>query len=187
MTTPKKRSRRIPPPDLVQDLVAQTLAMMAVLEHAEEVGDCLMWTAATTRTGYPICKPSGCGCTLVRRHVFALMGGVLRSRQPVATKCGERLCINPAHLVASTTSDIAQSAAARGAWSGRARGAKISHAKRHSASAKLTLEDARIIRLSSETGPVLAARYGVNRSLINGIKAGRSWKDYASPFAGLMR
>ena len=53
----------------------------------------------------------------------------------------------------------------------------------------LTIEQAREIRMSDESGPVLALRYGVDKSLINGIKAGRNWKEYSNtnPFAGLMR
>ena len=31
-----------------------------------------------------------------------------------------------------------------------------------------------------------ALRYGVDKSLINGIKAGRNWRDYSNPFNQLM-
>ena len=40
--------------------------------------------------------------------------------------------------------------------------------------------------MSTESGPALADRYGVNRSLINRIKRGDAWKDYTNPFGGLM-
>ena len=43
------------------------------------------------------------------------------------------------------------------------------------------------IRASTETERVLAAEYGVNRSVIGGIRRGDRWKDYASPFAGLLQ
>jgi len=160
---------------------------MDILQHTDEVGDCIMWTSATTAQGYPIYKPAGCGCTLVRRKVFELNGGVLKPRQPVLMKCDERLCVNFAHMRASTSSEVAQRAAARGAWSGFARGAKIAQARRNSPIAKLTMDIARTIRMSDESGPVLAARYGVTRGLINGIKLGKSWKDHNSMFIGLMR
>jgi hypothetical protein len=48
------------------------------------------------------------------------------------------------------------------------------------------MDQARTIRMSGESGPVLATRYGVNRSVINNIKLGRSWKDYKNPFSALM-
>ena len=168
----------------MNDLIDQTLEMMRLLDSTEEYADCILWTGATTKQGYPIYKQYGRGCTLVRRKVFELTGGVLVPRQPVETMCGERLCINPAHLNATTVSGIAKRAAARGAWSGKARASKIAASKR--GKGKLTMDDARVIRLSDESGPVLAARYGVNRSLVNGIKRGKSWKDYSNPVAGLM-
>lgn len=76
-------------------------------------------------------------------------------------------------------------AAARGSFSSRSRAAKIAAGKRSSGAAKLTLEQAREIRASEDTGPVLAERYGVNRSLIGSIRRGVAWRDYSDPFAGL--
>ena len=63
--------------------------------------------------------------------------------------------------------------------------ARVAAGKRASNQAKLTAEQAREIRESLESGPVLALRYGVNKSLINNIKRGEAWRVYASPFAGL--
>lgn len=170
---------------MIQELVTQTLELMALIERTEELADCHLWTGSTTRGGYPTYKPFGCGCTLVRRRVFALNGGTLVPRVPLEMTCDEKLCINPAHMRASNTARIAQKAAARGAWTGKVRASKIAASKR-ARHAKLTIEIAREIRLSTETGTVLAARHGVDRSLINGIKAGTRWRDYSSPFAGLM-
>ena len=158
----------------------------ALASRCDEFGDCLIWRDSTTEQGYPIYKPVGCGCTLVRRAVFVMHGGQIKTRQPVVTTCGERACINPQHLAASTTRAVALAAGARGAHSGIAIGAKIAAVKRASV-AKITMEAAREIRLSTETGPVLAQRHGVHKSLNNSIKRGKAWKDYSNPFAGLMR
>ena len=49
----------------------------------------------------------------------------------------------------------------------------------------MTLEMAREVRASNESGPVLAKRYGVDRSLIGSIRRGEVWKDYSNPFDGL--
>ena len=68
----------------------------------------------------------------------------------------------------------------------KARTAKIAKTRRHSnVNKKLDIDKAREIRMSTESGPVLAARYGVNRSLISRIKRGTDWKDYANPYAAL--
>lgn len=177
----KKSKIKSPSTDV---LIAETLQIMKILEYTDEIGECLIWNGATSsRGGYPIIKLSGCDCQLVRRVAFVLAGGVLLPRQPVDVTCNERLCVNPDHLRASTTAKIAAKAAAQGKFSSMARGAKIAAARR--TKAKLTIEQARVIRLSDESGPVLAERYGVNRSCINGIKAGTRWRDYTNPFVGL--
>lgn len=166
----------------IDTLVQDTLELMVIIDRTEPSDDCLLWTGATS-SGHPIYKPHGCDCTLVRRAVFHLNGGMLLPRKPLDSRCGERLCINPAHLYASTISRIAKKAAALGAWKGLDRRIRISMAKRQTA--KLTMEKAREIRNSPETGPVLAARYGVDKSLINNIKRGVIWRDYANPWMQL--
>ena len=168
----------------IKELVAQTLEIMRILDSTEEFADCILWTGATTQQGYPIYKPTGCGCTLVRREMFRLNGGVIEGRQPVVTTCKERLCINPDHLKASTCKSVAKAAGRAGAFSSKTRCAKIAASKRMNA--KLNIELAREIRVSKISTRVLAKLHGVNRSVIVGIKAGRMWKDYTNPFAGLM-
>lgn len=173
-----------PNPSL-QTLIDTTLAMMRLIERTDEVADCHLWSGSTN-SGLPTYKPANKPCTLVRRAMYQLAGGQLKRRVPIDDSCGERLCINPAHLHQSSTRKVGQKAAAKGAWRTKARAAKIASAKRTGPQSKITIEDARVIRLSDDTGPVLAARYGVNRAVINGIKAGTRWRDYSSPFAGLM-
>jgi hypothetical protein len=165
--------------------VKDTLEIMRILKSTEPHGKCLIWTGAVGESGHPIYKPTGCPCTLVRRAVYRLGGRTLTARVPIANTCDERLCVNDAHLFQSTITKIAQKAAKRGVFSGVAKGMKISLAKR--GTMKLTTAQASEIRNSTETGPVLAARYGVNRTLVDGIKRGTVWKDYSNPFAGLMR
>lgn len=160
------------------------ITIQAIKDRTEEVGECWIWQQGTTN-GYPSMKVKGCGCKLVRRIVVELDGRPAAPRQPVIVSCEEPLCVNPKHLQRSSIKAVAKQAAKKGVWSGKARCAKIAAAKRAAPGAKLTMEQAREIRLSEETGPVLAERYGVNRSLIKSIRAGRAWKDYSSPFAGL--
>lgn len=173
-----------PDPSL-QVLVDTTLAMMRLIDRTDELADCHLWSGSTN-SGLPTYKPAGQPCTLVRRAMYQLAGGTLERRVPIDVTCDERLCINPAHLKKSSVRKIGQKAAAQGAWRTKARAAKIASAKRAGPQAKLTIEDARLIRLSTETGLALAARYGVNRAVIVGIKAGKRWRDYSNPFAGLM-
>lgn len=120
------------------------------------------------------------------RAMFQLSGRRLVPRVPIETTCDEKLCINPAHLRKTTVARIAQRKAAAGGWTGVLRCSKIATTKRASPLAKLTIELAREIRLSDETNIVLAERHDVDPSLIQGIKAGKRWRDYSNPFAGLM-
>lgn len=152
-------------------------------DRSEEVGECWIWKQAVSKGGYPIMKLKGCGCQLVRRVAAKLAGHELAPRQPVATSCSERLCVNPAHCKPSTIRAIAKKAGKAGAWSTPKRSAKIAAAKR--AKGKLTAEQAAEIRASTESGPILAARFGIHKSMVNNIKRGDSWRDYTSPFAGL--
>ena len=163
--------------------VKDTMILMFITSKTVEEGDCILWTGCITSNGHPMTRRQG-NTLLVRREVFRLCCGDLIARIPIDTRCGNKNCVNPEHLCASTASNIAKKAAKRGAWTTVARSVKISNAKR--TKSKLTIEQAREIRASTESGPVLALRYGVNRSLINGIKRGSVWKDYSNPFMGLI-
>jgi len=157
----------------------------AIKARCDEVGDCWIWRDATTGEGYPIFKPAGSKkCELVRRYVFALAGGRLKARVPVVAKCGERKCVNPACARESTTAKIAHEAGKRGSHSALAKRAKIASIKRKTG--KLDMQKVAEIMGSGETTRVLGARYGVDQSLISRIKRGEAWKDYSSPWAGLV-
>jgi hypothetical protein len=172
---------------LTSTLIAETLECMRIWDQIEELGNCLNWTGSTNRYGYPQYKSTTHGkCRLVRRMVWKFSGKEIERRKPLGCKCNDRQCVNPDHLFPTTTKALAQKAARAGGWTGLARAAKISANRRKSSIAKLTIEQAREIRMSEESGPVLALRYGVNRTVINGIKAGTRWKDYSNPFAGLI-
>ena len=170
-----------------QDLpqrITDTLALMKILDRTVEEGDCLIWTGATGRYGHPLYRASNGPCTYVRREVFRLAGGVLAARVPIATTCDERKCVNADHLVSSTIGKISRKAAKNGAWTVMPRVMKMA-ATMQKKVGKLTMSQAREIRQSSESSPVLAARYGVDKTVVTKIKRGKSWRDYSSPWTGL--
>jgi len=160
------------------------ITLKMIHDRCDEVGDCWIWKDAVGKHGYPIMRRRPSGCLLVRRVAVALGGRPAQPRQPVACTCDEKRCCNPAHLKPSTPAAVAKAAAAKGAFSSMARSAKIAQSKR--ASAKLTLEIAREIRASEDSGPALAERYGVTRSMIGIIRRGAAWRDYSNPFTGLI-
>jgi len=162
------------------------ITLKMIHDRCDEVGECWIWKDAVGQHGYPIMRRRPGGCLLVRRVAVALDGRPAAVRQPVTCTCAEKRCCNPKHLKPSTPSAVGKAAAARGSFSSKPRAAKIAAGTPKADGAKLTLEQVREIRASEDTGPVLAQRYGGNRSLIGGIRRGTVWKDYSSPFAGLM-
>lgn len=163
----------------------QPEVLVRIAARCDDVGECWLWTGALSDAGYPIFRPPGCGCMLVRRWVYANTGAALVARQPVVSTCGDRRCVNPDHLRVSTVALITQAAAARGAWSGVLRGARIAATKR--LAGKLPPHGAHDIRTSADSARFMAAKYGVDVSLVYRIRNGTAQKQYgANPFAGLM-
>lgn len=129
-------------------------------------------------------------CMPVRRAVKFTEGARIFGRQHQArTSCGNKLCVNPEHII------MFAHKGSRGSQRNKHdrtpdQLARITLAARKY-KAKLTWEQVNEIRASSETGPVLALRYGVCKATINYIKSYRIWKtgqaENANPFAALMR
>lgn len=165
--------------------MSTTITLDEIKARCEEVGECWLWQGATSDNGYPIMKRGGGPCLLVRRVVADIKGTPPAARQPVVVTCGEKCCCNPAHVRFSTVKKVAEAAAKAGAYSSIDRCAKVAKARRIAPGAKLDEGKARDIRLSAKTSAALATEYGVSLSLIKSIRAGRAWKDYASPFARL--
>jgi hypothetical protein len=156
-----------------------------IKSRCNEVGECWIWNSTLSNNGYPIVKVDG-RCQLVRRIAYRHkpFAKELAPRQPVVAGCDQRLCVNPACLTASSVAQVSKIAGKAGKLSGLAKSVKIAMSKRKTA--KLNMDIARVIRMSTETGPVLAARYGIDKALVNRIKSGGAWKDYSNPFMGLM-
>jgi len=155
--------------------------------RCEECGECWHWIGYGGLGGrHPQIKMPDGKAKLVRRLAFEAWRGQIKLGLRVLATCGDPRCINPEHQRAMTESQKGKRAAARGAFSSPARGAKIA-ASRRGTHAKLTLEQALEIRMSEESGPALSERYGIHRSRVNAIKRGEAWRDYGNPFAGLMR
>lgn len=84
------------------------------------------------------------------RHVGPIPEGL-----HIDHKCQNVRCVNPEHLEPVTALENL----------------------RRSRHAKLSMDDARAIRLSPKTGVELAAEYGVGKSVISAIRRNRTWKE----------
>lgn len=79
--------------------------------------------------------------------------------------CDTPNCINPAHLLGGTHADNVHDKVSKN---------RDQFGSKHY-KAKLTEEDVRSIRKSTETYAELGRRYGISRGGIHNIKSGRSW------------
>ena len=140
---------------------------------------CLLWRQRM-QSG-PVANIGGRAWKM-RHVVYRLVHprGPGRSHLPMPTVCGNDRCLHPDHLLL-----VKRNAAVAGTRRPLTHRRAIALTKRER-SGKLTAEQATEIRASADTLTALAARYGINVSLVHRIKAGTSWRDYASPFALLV-
>jgi hypothetical protein len=123
------------------------------------------------------------------RVTFELMHGPLPPGTLLArrvTVCDYDHCCNPAHWRRSSRAELNRDKARTGRTSrGRPHSVAVTVGIRRTAK-KLDLERAREIRASTEPARVLAARFGVDVSMVYGIRRGKFWAE-PSPFSALVR
>lgn len=160
-----------------------TLTLKDIKNRTEEVGECWIWQQGTTN-GQPQMKVKGLPTKLVRRMSLQMVDRAAAPGQPVEVTCDDPMCVNPAHLVPSSTKAIARRASKQGRLFSPTRAANIAAARR-AQYAKLTPDGALQIKTSEEPTHILAARLQVCESTVTGVRRGRTWKDYNNPFARL--
>lgn len=153
--------------------------------RCDEFGDCMLWKQYHDR-GNPkqsVATDTGRTSVSVRRLAYELYHGVkLQPHQLVAT-CSNPLCIAKGCL---RLTDKAEAARRGNAKAGVARRRSAASARTIRARmGKIDMETARAIRASDEPGIAWAKRLGVSRGLISNVRVGKSWKEAASPWAGL--
>lgn len=142
-------------------------------------GDCLVWQARAVHGVHP--QMSFRGSTLsARRVIFEfLRGPIQEGRQVGMRRDCHCLCVEPEHMIQRTRSQAIQGHAVSTATR-----AKIAAKKR--AMGKLTPEAVAQIRASEARNQDIADQYGIARSMASRVRNGRAWRDYASPFRGLV-
>lgn len=166
--------------------------MTTLLDHIRsrslEVGECWEWQGAChSRSQCPFIKWQG-RPILVRRALAIELGRRVTGKC-VTMSCGTRTCVNPAHFLLLTRSELSIRTAAALDYRSPVRVARISATLRRSGRLKLTAADAEAIRAASAAGVrryVLAEQYGVTLGTITNIVHGRTWRDYSSPWHQLL-
>ena len=169
------RNRRNKPIDVTDG--AYLLARIRNACH--EDGDCLIWDRYCDGGVMPVIgvksKPRP-----VRRVMFEIAKGAVRDGFEVVHTCGTPRCVAVEHLDQIAKGERRRRLAAN--RNVRQPASQVRYMRENHS--KLTMEIAREIRASDETGVVLAARYGVTHQLVSLVRRGQSWAE-PSPWAGL--
>lgn len=137
------------------------------------IAGCWLWMGAGHPTGYGRFAMGAGTVDFAHRASYRLFIGEIPAGHYVCHRCDVRLCVNPAHLFAGTATDNMRDASAKG----RIRLPRPEQMLRgeRQPMAKLTDEQVREIRASSEPQKALAARFGVDPSTVSLVKSGRTW------------
>lgn len=161
------------------------MSLEAIRANCDEVGDCWEWRGALDGSA-PVMRPAGSRKLVpVRRAVMTLAGKSIGDGRLACAKCGNERCVNPEHAVALTRQQLQQRTATVTQY-GRslARTAKLAHARR--LRSHLTDEVVAQMRASGLSTRAAAAAYGCGQTAAADILAGRTWRDYSSPFAAIV-
>ncbi len=154
----------------------------SLMALANEVGECMEWSGYVGNNTPQVFHAGR--YIAVRRLILTLRGINLARGDHAGTKCRNPLCIREDHIQHRTHAQHA-AVMGRAPRNDTVRRAKLStHARAHRA--KLTIDQVQEIRASTETGPVLAQRFGVHKSLIGRIRRGEAWVEYRGLFSGLI-
>jgi hypothetical protein len=127
---------------------------------------CILRLGTGTGTGYKLIQING-KARLAHRVAYELANGEIPADQLVLHRCDQPSCINPEHLFLGTQLDNMRDMIAKGR--------KRSPSGEDAPNTKLTLDQVREIRASTESQRLLAKRYGVSLSAISNVRTGDTW------------
>lgn len=140
----------------------------------DDATGCLVYTGCRNAKGYGVVHGHH-KTTLVHRIVYMETVAPVGDGLQVCHRCDNPPCCNPAHLFVGTLQDNWADMMAKG----RGRWLKHDENPRARLTAKQVLE-IQLLR-GEESGPKVAARFGVDRSVVTKIWRGVSWKGTAMP------
>lgn len=153
-----------------------------------EEGDCWLWQGySQNNTPQVVAYPDGQKKMVsVRRLLRELATGRPQPDGHYGNTCGNPLCVNPDHTIWKSDAAHMRYMAKKRVVS-NVTASKLRKYRVDSGQAKLCESKAQEIRLSQESGQVLADRFGVSRSWINKIRKGAAWRVLSSPWQGLFK
>lgn len=158
-----------------------------ILSRTIEEGECMLWTGSKAQKCVPQVHIDG-RMVPVRRAIFDFLEKSDPAKPWLTTRCRNQDCVNPDHIRAMSSTDFhtLRSKIANQGANKSLRIAKLTAARRKAPGVKLNEELAAEIRLSDTPSIECAKQYGISRSLVQNIRAGRAWKS-SNVFAALFR
>ena len=151
--------------EIHSDLRRRLLAKV-IVPHDPEA--CWGWTGAVNSHGRAHMQADRRGLwSNASRIAYRVLVGAVPEGLFVLHTCDNPLCCNPRHLYAGTPAQNNADMANRG---------RSTRGERHPGR-KISADDARAIRASTERSRVLADRYGLSMSHIAHIRKGDFWKE----------
>lgn len=156
-----------------------TYFQLRVDERCRRTPDgCMEWIGARNHHGNPVMRFENGTPKTVRQWLWEQH----RGRKPDPTHdriymtCANSDCVEPSHMILRKAN-----------YQHRGKTRTLASIVRMSIAGqrKLSREDARAIRASTERSADLAARYGVTRETINQVRRGATHREFAGVFAGL--
>lgn len=161
------------------------ILLKKIMDKAVQVGTHLEWRGSLDTAGAPVMrKPGNRKLIGVRRILFELKG-IDPTGLYATYKCTNPMCLT--HIQLMTRKEI-QIRSGKTANHARSPARRMAIAMKRRKTAKLTPEIVKEMRekASTMTTRELGAAYGVAQSSAAAIVAHRTWRDYSSPFMGLM-
>lgn len=145
--------------------------------HVRLQDDCRIWAGYTNSAGYPIICWLPRGDRIPARSLMLeLLGRKMPPRPVTWSTCGNRLCMEPAHLMVGTRADMVRWISAERRYStGPARSVAIAIGR--APNARMGMSHARVIAqaiASGSTHQAIAAEYNVDPSAVG--HALRRWR-----------
>lgn len=156
----------------------------AIKANCDEVGDCWEWRGALDGKA-PLMRVSMTRRLVPVRRWILEQAGKMKDGHLACAKCNNPRCVAPEHAVALTRQQLQERTAKTTRYGNQlARKHKISMARR-ARETVLNMDLAQEMRQSGLTSRAAAAMYGCSQSAACDAIAGRTWRDYSSPFAAL--
>ncbi|CAN7187465.1 hypothetical protein [Acidovorax sp. LjRoot117] len=156
----------------------------AIKANCDEVGDCWEWRGALDGKA-PLMRISITRRLVPVRRWILEQAGKMKDGCLACAKCDNPRCVAPDHAVALTRQQLQTRTAKTTRYgSSIARKQKLAIARR-ARETVLTLEKVQEMRASGLTTRQAAKVYGCGQTAAADAMAGRTWRDYSSPFAAL--